>query len=237
MRLVLSCWLIPLTLTPLFSTPTWGQERLHPFRATYSATLDTGVAISADAIRELRQLDDGSWVFDSTANAMVAAQHEQSRFTYGDQGEIRPLSYRYQRQVLGKERLAELDFDWTGARVTTTVKGKPWQMTIGAGTQDKLSYQLQLRQDLARGQKEMRYQVADGGPLSEYHFRVLGEEIISTPQGDYNTLKVERVRAKNAGRTTHIWFAPALEYLIVKLYQTESDGKEYGLLLNHLESR
>lgn len=231
-----SRWLLPLTLTSLLTAPAWGNESaLQPFRATYSATLDAGVALTADAVRELRQLDDGSWVFDSTANALVATQHEQTRFTYNKTGEIRPLGYRYQRQVLGKERLAELAFDWPGARVTTTVKSKPWQMAISPGTQDKLSYQLQLRRDLALGKHEMRYQVADGGPLSEYHFRVLGEETVSTPQGEYRTLKVERVRAEDAGRTTHIWFAPALEYLIVKLYQTESDGKEYGLLLNQLE--
>lgn len=236
MRRTLTRWLIALTLTPAAAAHAEAPQTLHPFRATYSATLDAGVAISADAVRELRQLEDGSWVFDSTANALVASQQEQSRFTYRD-GMIRPLGYHYLREVLGKERRADITFDWQQGRVTTTVKGKPWQMSITPGTQDKLSYQLQLRRDLARGKTEMRYQVADGGPLSEYRFRVLGEETVSTPQGDYRTVKVERVREQDAGRTTHIWFAPALEYLIVKLYQTEPDGKEYGLLLNQLESR
>ena len=228
-------WLLPLTLTWLFAVQAWGAGTvLHPFRATYSATLDAGVALTADATRELRQLEDGSWVFNSSAQAVVATQQERSRFSV-HQGEIRPLDYRYRRELLGKERLAELTFDWAAGRVTTTVEGQPWRMKIHPGTQDKLSYQLQLRQDLARGLKEMRYPVADGGPISEYRFRVLGEEMVSTPQGDYHSLKVERIREQDAGRITHIWFAPALDYLIVKLYQAESDGKEYGLLLNQLE--
>ncbi|GGB89577.1 dehydrogenase [Marinobacterium zhoushanense] len=209
---------------------------LQSFRATYSATLDGSVAISADAVRELKQLEDGSWIFNSSADAVLAKQHEESHFTYSDE-QIRPLSYLYRREVLGKERRVELEFDWPRQRVKTTVEDKPWHMRIPGNTQDKLSYQLQLRKDLAAGRTELSYSVADGGLLSEYRFKVLGEERVTTPDGDYDAIKVERIRDESSGRTTHIWFAPALGYLIVKLYQTESDGREYGLLLNHLEQR
>jgi hypothetical protein len=211
-------------------------QTLQPFRATYSATLDTGVAITADATRELKQLEDGSWVFSSQAQALVASQSEETRFTYSSHG-IQPQEYRYRRKVLGRKRAADLSFDWTHNRVTTRIKNKPWQMDVPSATQDKLSYQLQLRLDLAAGKRELLYPVADGGPLSEYRFRVLGEETVTTPEGDYVALKVERVRETDSPRTTHIWFAPALDYLIVKLHQTESDGKEYGLLLNHVETQ
>ncbi|MBV1787555.1 DUF3108 domain-containing protein [Marinobacterium sp. D7] len=209
---------------------------LQSFRATYSATLEGGVAISADAVRELKQLEDGSWIFNSSADAVLATQQEESHFTYNDE-QIRPLSYLYRREVLGKERRVELEFDWSKQRVKTTVEDKPWHMRIPGNTQDKLSYQLQLRKDLAAGRTEFSYSVADGGLLSEYRFKVLGTERIATPDGEYDAIKVERVRDESSGRTTHIWFAPALEYLIVKLYQTESDGREYGLLLNHLEQK
>ncbi|WP_432695615.1 DUF3108 domain-containing protein [Marinobacterium sp. YM272] len=231
MRYGLSTLLLITALTQSASAST-----LTPFRASYTANLDAGVELNANAYRELRQLDDGSWIFDSNADAVVAKQHEASHFSYRNDT-IRPSRYRYERKLLGRERLVELEFDWSANHVTTTVENKPWHMKVPDGAQDKLSYQLQLRLDLAAGKKEMVYQVADGGPLSEYHFRVLGEETVSTPAGDFNALKVERVRGDKAKRTTHLWFAPELEYLIVKLYQIESDGKEYGLLLNQLENR
>jgi len=233
MRTGLGTLLIALALSPSGLVQ---ATALLPFRATYSATLDGSVAVAADAVRELKQLEDGSWIFNSSADAVLAKQHEESRFTYSEQ-RIRPLSYLYRRQVLGKERRVELEFDWPRQRVKTTVEDKPWHMKIPTDTQDKLSYQLQLRKDLAAGKTEFSYSVADGGLLSEYRFKVLGEERITTPDGDYDAIKVERIRDEAAGRTTHIWFAPALEYLIVKLHQTENDGKEYGLLLNHLEHR
>ncbi|TCK08613.1 DUF3108 domain-containing protein [Marinobacterium mangrovicola] len=216
--------------------PAVSADTLTPFRATYTANLDAGVELNANAYRELRQQDDGTWIFDSTADAVVARQHEASHFTYSDD-QIQPLKYRYERKLLGRERLVDLKFNWAKSRVTTTVEEKPWSMKIPDGTQDKLSYQLQLRLDLAAGKKELVYEVADGGLLSEYRFRVIGEETVETPAGKFNALKVERVRGEDAKRTTHLWFAPELEYLIVKLYQVESDGKEYGLLLNQLENR
>lgn len=217
-------------------SPAVSADTLTPFRANYTANLDAGVELNANAYRELRQQDDGSWVFDSTADAVLARQHEASHFTYSD-NKIQPLEYRYERQLLGRERLVDLVFNWLKKQVTTTVEEKPWRMKVPSGTQDKLSYQLQLRLDLAAGKKDLVYQVADGGPLSEYHFRVIGEEMVETPAGNFKALKVERVRGVDAKRTTHLWFAPELEYLIVKLYQVESDGKEYGLLLNQLENR
>lgn len=217
-------------------SPAVSADTLTPFRANYTANLDAGVELNANAYRELRQQDDGSWVFDSTADAVLARQHEASHFTYSD-NKIQPLEYRYERQLLGRERMVDLVFNWLKKQVTTTVEEKPWRMKVPSGTQDKLSYQLQLRLDLAAGKKDLVYQVADGGPLSEYHFRVIGEEMVETPAGNFKALKVERVRGVDAKRTTHLWFAPELEYLIVKLYQVESDGKEYGLLLNQLENR
>jgi hypothetical protein len=107
---------------------------------------------------------------------------------------------------------------------------------VPTGTQDKLSYQLQLRLDLLAGKTDMTYAVADGGKLKEYRFKVTGEEQIDTPYGRYNAVRVMRDRGEDADRETLIWLAPELDYLIVRLEQTESDGKTYALLLKNLET-
>lgn len=207
---------------------------LKPFRATYTGQLEAGVALSSDAVRELKQQKDGSWQFVSAASALVASQREQTRFSYKAQ-HVRPLSYHYRREVLGHTREVALSFDWDQRRVTTIVKNKPWHMAVPPDVQDKLSYQLQLRVDLEHGAREFTYSVADGGLLKEYRFRLVGKEPVDTPYGHFDALKVERVREADSKRSTYIWFAPALDYLIVQLYQVEPDGKEYGLSLKNLE--
>lgn len=209
---------------------------LTPFKAVYTTAFDLGVSFSGEAVRQLQSQNDGSWTFSSEASSMMAGISETTRFEYLPTRVIKPLSYRYKRKLLGKSRKASIDFDWSKGLVTTVVKDQPWKMPIPEATQDKLSYQLQLRLDLMAGKTEMHYAVADGGKLKEYRFKVTGEEEVDTPYGHYRAIRVIRDRGEDADRETLIWFAPALDYLIVRLEQTESDGKTYALLLKNLET-
>lgn len=208
---------------------------LKPFRALYESRLDVGVPLSLEAVRELRQQADGQWILTSTAEAVIAGIEESSRFTL-ERLQVVPQQYQYHHKVLGKRRDAILNFDWPNARVTNDVDNKPWQMNIPAGTLDKLAYQMQIRLDLPSGKTRLSYPVADGGSLKQYDFEVLGSESVSTPAGTFNAIKVQRDRGEDAKRETYIWFAPELDYMIVKLYQVESDGKEAQLLLKKVES-
>ncbi len=212
------------------------ETPLNSFKAVYTTAFDLGVSLNGEAIRELKPLENGDWSFTSEASALMAGISEKTRFTYLPSEHIKPISYRYHRKILGKSRKASIDFDWANNRVTTIVKDQPWKMSIPEATQDKLSYQLQMRLDLMAGKTEMTYAVADGGKLKEYRFTVTGEETIETPFGTFNAVRVMRDRGANAERETLIWFAPELDYLIVRLEQTETDGKTYGLLLKNLET-
>ncbi|MBV0933687.1 DUF3108 domain-containing protein [Marinobacterium weihaiense] len=207
---------------------------LPAFKATYTTAFDMGISLNGEAVRQLSPTENGQWRFSSEAEAMMAGISEVTRFSYQPSA-IQPLSYRYHRKVLGKSRKASLDFDWNQQSVTTTVKDKPWTMEIPLATQDKLSYQLQMRLDLLAGKRDMTYAVADGGKLKQYRFTVTGEEEVETPYGRFNAVRVMRDRGEDADRETLIWLAPELDYLIVRLEQTETDGKTYALLLKNLE--
>lgn len=221
----------------LGSLPARADSGLLPaFRATYTTAFDLGVPISGEAVRQLRRTEDGHWLFTSEAAALMAGISETTRFDYHPSTPIKPLSYHYLRQVLGKRREARIEFDWTRRTATTVVKDRPWQMKIPPGAQDKLSYQLQLRLDLLAGKTAMTYSVADGGKLKQYRFKVTGEEEVDTPYGRFAAVRVMRDRGEDAERETLLWLAPELDYLIVRLEQTEADGKTYALLLKNLET-
>ncbi|GGO87582.1 hypothetical protein GCM10011348_41110 [Marinobacterium nitratireducens] len=233
-------WIRQLLCSSLFvaaglSHTAQATTELKPFRALYESRLDIGMPLQVDAVRELRQQADGHWLLTSTADAGIAGVTESTRFRV-DSNRVVPHTYQYHRKVLGKTRDAILSFDWTNARVTNDVEDKPWHMDIPPGTLDKLAYQIQLRLDLPGGQRKLLYAVADGGTLKEYAFEVLGRETVSTPAGDFSAIKVQRDRGEDADRETYIWFAPELDYMIVKLWQIESDGKEVQLLLKKLEA-
>jgi len=213
------------------SAVTASAVELQPYQARYSLDWASGVSFSGDAVRSLRREGD-NWLLETNASAMFASLAESSRFSLSPH--IQPQQYNFKRKVLGKKRKAQLDFDWQQQQVTNNVNNEPWTMAIAPGVLDKLSVQLQLRLDLKSGKTRFEYQVADGGKLKAYRFKVDGNESITTPAGTFDAVKVSRDRGSDSKRKTWIWFAPALDYMIVKIHQIEKSNKEYKLVLKEV---
>jgi hypothetical protein len=131
-----------------------------------------------------------------------------------------------------KPRKSDLDFDWTAKMVTGTDRGDAVKIPLNRGMVDKSTYQLALQHDVAAGKKTMSYQVVDDGEVDTYDFRVLGAEKVETKAGKIDAIKVERVRdPTQSKRITVMWFAKDWDYLLVRLQQVETDGKEYNIML------
>ena len=206
---------------------------LKPFSASYEINWKSGISLSGNTVRKLSTNENGDWSFESKASAMFASVFESTQFKWQN-NQIIPLKYHFKQSVLGKKRIADVSFDWEQLKVTNTVEDKPWKMPISEGVQDKLSYQLLLQQDLARGLEEFNYSVADGGKLKQYKFVVDGKEIVEAPIGSYEAIRIKRLRDAKENRETFIWFAPELDYQIIKLHQIEKKDKSYTLLLKEL---
>jgi len=135
---------------------------------------------------------------------------------------LRPLIYTYDRtkSAFTKERHIKMRFDWEKSRVITSVNDDPWSLNIPEGTIDKLLYHLAVVYDLKNDQAILEYDVADGGKMRQYRFERLGHETLTTELGQFDTIKL-KLPGK---RDTFIWCAPALDYLPVKLEQSEKRG-------------
>ncbi len=140
--------------------------------------------------------------------------------------------YRY-NETNDQDDNVEVRFDWPARKAYTTSDGITWAQAIGPDTQDRLSQQLMVRLQLAEGRDELSYQVADGGKLKRYHFKVVGEEPVDTPYGRLPCLKVRRSKESRPPDYT-IWFAPKLDYLPVRI-EREKDGNHYHMVLDELE--
>lgn len=157
---------------------------------------------------------------------------ERSEWIYRD-GKIRSLDYRYLRHGR-KSKDIHLVFRWPKHEVSNIINGQTWRMKIPPGTLDKFSVQLALMLDLARGARSLRYDIADGGKLKNFHFRILGKEAIHVPAGTYQTVKLIRERADQE-RKTYLWCAPKLDYLVVRVEHVETDGSRYHMSLDKVE--
>lgn len=144
-----------------------------------------------------------------------------------------PHTYQYNRSGGKKEKQVTVEFDWTKSVARNTAKGKTWTMSIPEGTLDKLSYIIVMMYDLNAGRRDLQYQIADGGKLKLYHFKVIGEESLETIFGNLATLVIKRIRDDK--RQTTYWCAPGYSYLPVKVEHREKDGAVITLLIESVQ--
>ncbi len=213
------------------------------FRAVYDGDYN-GLPVRAEGIRELQRVEDDRYLLTATARSFLATITEQTLFVWSSDGQLVPLEYQYHREGIGKNRHAILNFVWAKQRVRNDVESKPWYMDIPTGALDKLSYQLQMRQDLIARYRDattgsttapfLKYQIADGGKLKDYQFEIQGDEWIETPIGHIDTVKLIRAR-QNSRRSTTFWLAKEWQFLLVRLQQSDSKGDGFELLLKEAE--
>ncbi|WP_346839270.1 DUF3108 domain-containing protein [Microbulbifer sp. SAOS-129_SWC] len=204
------------------------QPQLKPFVATYTAHYG---AIGVTAKRRLSG-SDGSWRLDFDVDSLFAGIREFSRFRDVN-GQLHPQHYEYHKTGLGRDRHTRLNFEQAEHRVVNLNRPKRTLDNVPRDVHDKLTYQLQLALDVAAGKKNLNYQIADGKRLNEYNFAVDGREMLRTPLGEVETVRVKRVPDGDSDRETSIWFAPQWNYALVKLMQSE-DGKTYQIELTEL---
>ncbi|VVO63872.1 hypothetical protein PS896_00955 [Pseudomonas fluorescens] len=214
----------------LLTLPFAQAADLQPFSASYTADWKQ-LPMSGTAERSLVQEANGVWKLSFKASMMIASLIEESTLTL-DKDTLLPQSYHFERGGLGKAKKADLDFDWNSKMVTGTDRGDAVKIPLNRGMVDKSTYQLALQHDVAAGKKTMSYQVVDDGEVDTYDFRVLGSEKVETKAGKIDAIKVERVRdPTQSKRITVLWFAKDWDYLLVRLQQVETDGKEYNIML------
>ena len=216
--------LLMLTLLPnvIFATT---QPSLTPFEVDYDISRSGLVIIHTQ--RRLLQLGVNEYLFESNSRTAGPISwfikdriSENSRWQY-HQLQPRPLHYHYQLQGGRRKKHIELNFDWLQNIVSDSERKPVWSSKVTPPTTDKLLYQLQLMLDLQTGRKVFNYTIADSGKIQHYDFKHSGTETIEIPLGSFDTIKLHR---RNGKRATTIWFAPALDYLPIRIEHLEKDG-------------
>ncbi len=80
-------------------------------------------------------------------------------------------------------------FDWENYQINYIHDGKKLSFELQTGMTDKLLCQINLMRDLKIGHYPTSYTVAGNEKIETYIFQYLGEELIKTPIGKFNTVK------------------------------------------------
>lgn len=228
MNTIFKLCLIWSLLFAIAATSQAGELVAH--KASYTAKLKKGISIEGEAVRELKQSENGQWLYSFKVRSFLADIDESTRLSWQD-NKVVPHLYNYKLSApLTRDRVKKVNFDWDKMIALNPLKKKGWTITdIPENTLDRLSFQLQLAMDLQSGQQNMRYDVADKGKIRESRFRVTGEEKINTAFGVITSISVEKVRDKSKKRKTTMWFSKQYPFLLLRMLQVEKDGKEYEI--------
>lgn len=158
-----------------------------------------------------------------------------------DGNKVIPQHYVYKREGTGRDKSYEWRYDFVKKMATDEKSHRQVTLVEIDGLQDKLSYHLQNRVDLIEqandktAQKRFSYPViSTSGSIKSYVYEYDGEEELILPYGLVKTIRLKReITAKK--RITYAWFAPELNYLLVKLYQVKAGAEQFEAQLSHLE--
>ncbi|MBL4821324.1 MAG: DUF3108 domain-containing protein [Gammaproteobacteria bacterium] len=202
------------------------------YSAVYKAT---SRGLSATAHRSLERRDDQQYVLENTLNVTVAGARlgrikEISIFTWTN-NRLQPVAYRYSQSGISRKR-ERIQFDWKNNSATSTEDDESWTLKLTPNVIDKLGYQLLLRQELQHTDNtQLEFQIIDTHEIETHRFRVAGRELLETPLGKLNTVKIERVADGDSKRSTAFWLAADWNMLLVRLVQTSRSGAVTELML------
>lgn len=198
---------------------------LSGFSATYVLKAD---GKKGTATRTLIKNGDDYHYHVKASAAGVASVNQSASFSLSN-GRIAPSSSNMSVRVLGVGRTHNIKFNNSAKSVVSTYKGKSTTLRMNGQAYDDLSLEAQIRQELINGKFSGNYHLVKKNEIEATRFRRSGSSKITVPAGTYDAIRIDRVH-DDKGRATSFWLAPSLNYLPVKVSQT-NDGKVISMEL------
>jgi hypothetical protein len=173
---------------------------------------------------------EGCFRYESTTRPVAlvrwtyGAPRETSRFCVRE-GVVRPQSFEYVNDKRAKDNF-RLDFDWSAQQVRTLRGGEMRLREVPDPAYDRFVIREVLRLWVVRHVRgeapaEAEFVMVDDDRIKAYRFAIGEREIVDTPRGRIEALRVNRIDER---RPHYYWLDPARDYRPVRIEQLK-DGK------------
>jgi hypothetical protein len=136
-------------------------------------------------------------------------------------GGLRPQEFEDARS--GRDT-ARASFNWASNMLTLQYKGPAQSTPIPVNAYDRLTQLYGFAFRAPGAGEPVQMNVADGRSVSAYAFEVVGHEVLKTPAGEFETLKLVKRKSNPEDRSTEIWLALKQHHLPVRVLVVEKDG-------------
>ena len=208
------------------------------YKATYTLLRKSDPV--GTAIRQLSYLDDDKIQYHYETDIhwfIFSDKRSETSIVKIKNSHVIPLSYHYQREGTGPDKYYQWQYDLATKTATDLKNHQTISLNFTDGLLDKLSYHLQTRIDLINHPKQKRFVypvISAKGSIKNYQYLYDGEEEVMLPFGLVKTIRLKREIVEKK-RITYVWFAPELNYLMVKLYQVKDGAEQFEAQLATLE--
>ncbi len=220
------------------SQPDSITKLIPAYRATYSVLHKSDPV--GKAIRELTYLEDNNiqYNYQTDISWLIFSDKRQEKSIVSiDENKVIPGKYSYQRQGTGPDKSYQWQYDLSNKKAINLKNDKKISLPHSDGLLDKLSYHLQNRIDLITNPQQKRFVypvIGSKGKIKNYEYQYDGKEELILPYGLVKTIRLKR-EVNEKKRITYAWFAPELNYLLVKIYQVKSGAEQFEAQLSELE--
>lgn len=194
---------------------------LQPYEAVYESDLK---GFNVHVKRSLELTERGVTV-SIDARRFMFGLHEESRMSYVSDTVLRSNSYVHNRKGFGSEHDKDLRFNWDDDTVIDLLRPKMEPLKVEDPCYDKLGYQTQIRLDLMQNPdfERKQYFVSNSIRNRVYTIERMGAEVLDTPIGKFNTIKLKRV-GTTEDREVIVWAATDWDYLLIRMDQAKKPG-------------
>lgn len=216
--------------TLLFAMP--AIAGVTPFSADYNFNIEG--KYKGTATRVLKQ-NGNQWSYTMNATAGKLASASMSSIFLDTNGIITPQKSSTTYKILGAGRTETLTFDHAKKQYISNYKGQNKTVKISTTALDDLGLEMQIREDLKANKFRGNYLMADRDKVESVPFTKSATTKISVPAGTFDVVRVDRTH-DDKSRQTSFWLAPSLDYLPIKVVQT-NDGKKMEMSLTKINQR
>ena len=215
-------------------------DRPTPFIAVYDVH-HSGARVAESTVM-LTRINRDSYSLSSTTHprgfaALLrkAPVIEYSRFEFTEYNEIHGIDYEFDDGSRSGKRNRSIHFDWDTSKAVSNYKDEIHVLKLDQLVGDRLAMQALLMRDLGEGALRDSYQLVDRDAIKTYIYTPLGEELLDTPAGRFNTLKIKQQR-DGSSRSYHIWLAREHDFATVKMIQFKNDKPRTVLTATRIQS-
>ena len=209
----------------------------QPFTAVYAVQWH-GITAGYSTL-ELRRTGPVTFLYTSRIRAagifrlaFPDVAEQTSSFELRD-GHVVPLSYEERNGAGKKAEDVTLNFDWNAHRVTGQTGEHPVNHPLEPGTQDPLSVQIELMDDLRGGKAPASFVLFDKRDSTRYNYTAEGSVRVDTALGTLATI-LYRSDRPGSDQVTRLWLAPSLGYTPVRGQRIRHGKVDFSLQIRAL---